>query len=405
MNLFTRFLCSCAGCDISTLSQCNSAEQRKMAIIGSCVLITPMLGIVSGAFAMQILSKNLPLSIAFGLLWGYIILQIERAVVSNTRPGTFNLGVFARLLLAGVFATAIAVPMELRVFEDAIQEKLANNLSGIVKGVNADYDSQIAQVNGQLAIEKEKVDALRFSYIGEVDGTSGLGRSFRGKGPIALEKEKLWNQETRLYEKMRTDKQIQIDGLNKQRNEKISNISVTQAKGFLGQIRVLGELSKEDNTVFMGIWLIRLFFLSIELIPIFIKLSSGKNRDVYNEIAKQNGAMAISVNEQMETVKAEGMVKQQRAMVNKELLDLQFSEAKSVMDDALMRFDFYMAQLKKVSDKKLQMQQYIFKAVKDERFQNQMIDQIEKIYANFQTTLSYLMMQQQTGNNFNNNPG
>ena len=133
MNLFTRFLCSCAGCDISTLSQCNSAEQRKMAIIGSCVLITPMLGIVSGAFAMQILSKNLPLSIAFGLLWGYIILHNERAVVSNTRPGTFNLGVFARLLLAGVFATAIAVPMELRVFEDAIQEKLANNLDISVK--------------------------------------------------------------------------------------------------------------------------------------------------------------------------------------------------------------------------------------------------------------------------------
>jgi hypothetical protein len=401
MNFITRFLCSCAGCDIATLNQCNSAEQRKMAIIGSCVLITPMLGIASGTFAMMTFSKNLPLSIGFGVLWGFVIFLIERAVVSNTRPGEFNMGVLARLLLACIFAVVIAVPMELKVFEDAIQEKLANNLSGNVKGINADYDSQIAAINGDVATEKAKVDALRLSYIGEVDGTSGSKVVYRG--PIAIEKEKLWNQEAAFYKKMSADKQKEIDALNKQRDAKIGSTTDAQAQGFLGRMRALGELSKEDSTVFWGMWLIRLFFLSIELIPIFIKLSSGKNGDAYYEIAKQNGMMAVSVNGQMETVRAEEMVKQQRAMVNKELLELQFSEEKSVMDDAQKRFDFYMAQVKKVSDRKLQMQHHIFTTVKDERLRNQLMDQIEEIYEDFQRTLTQLVNRKQAGSNFINN--
>lgn len=400
MNLLTRFLCSCAGCDIATLNQCNSAEQRKMAIIGSCVLITPMLGIASGTFAMLTFSKNLPLSIGFGLLWGFVIFLIERAVVANTRPGEFNLSVLSRLLLACIFAAVIAVPMELKVFEDAIQEKLANNLSGNVKGINTDYDAQIEKINRDLAAEKGKVDALRKSYIGEVDGTSGSKVPYRG--PIAKEKEKLWNQETAVYNKMTVDAQKQIDALNKERGEKITGTSESQAVGFLGRMRALGELSKEDSTVFWGIWLIRLFFLAIELIPIFIKLSSGKNGNAYYEIANQNGAMAVSVNAQMEEVRAEEMVKQQRAMVNKELLELQFSEEKAVMDDAQKRFDFYMAQLKKVSDRKLQAQQHIFTTVKDEQLRNQLLEQIEAIYEDFQKTLNHLVNRKQGGFNFIN---
>ena len=372
-----------------------------MAIIGSCVLINPILGIASGTFAMLTFSNNLPLSIGFGMLWGFVIFLIERAAVSNTRPGEFNMGVIARLLLACIFAVVISVPMELKVFDDAIQEKLANNLSGHVKGINTDHNAQIAKINGDVADEKAKVDALRLSYIGEVDGTSGSKVVYRG--PIAIEKQRLWNQEAVFYKKMSADKQEEIDALNKQRNTKIISTSDAQAQGFLGRIQALGELSKEDNTVFWGMWLIRLFFLSIELIPVFIKLSCGKNGNAYYEIAKHNGTMAVSVNGQMETIRAEEMVKQQRAIVNKELLELQFSEEKSVMDDAQKRFDFYMAQVKKVSDRKLQMQHHIFTTVKDEQLRNHLMGQIEEIYEDFQRTLTQLVSRKQTSSNFINN--
>jgi hypothetical protein len=403
MNFFTRLLCGCAGCDIITLKQCSSAEIKKMAIIGSCVIITPMLGIASGTFAMLTFSKNLSVSFGFGLLWGFIIFLIERAVVSNTRPGELNLGVLARLLLALIFAMVIAVPMELKVFEDAIKEKLVNNLTGNEKSINAVYSSQIEKINGDIDAAKAKLDALRLSYIGEVDGTSGSLVPYRG--PIAKEKEKLWRQEADYVEMFTVKKQKEIDLLNKQRDAKINVIGEAQAQGFLGQMRALGELSNEDKTVFWGIWLIRLFFLSIELIPIFIKLSSGKSGEAYYEISKQNALMAMCVNSQMEQVRAEEMVKQQRAMVNKELLELQFTEEKAVMDDAQKRSDFYMSHLKKASDRKLQTQQYIYITVKDEPLRNHLMDQIEEIYENFQITLQRLVNRNHTGTNFINDIG
>ena len=403
LNFLTRFLVGCAGCDIHTLKQCTSAEVKKMAIIGSCVLITPLLGIASGTFAMLTFSKNLTISIGFGLLWGFIIFLIERAVVANTRPGEFNLGVLARLFLALIFAMVIAVPMELKVFEDAIQEKLNDNLSGNVKSINADYDSQIARLNGEIAIEKSKVDELRLSYIGEVDGTSGSKHVFRG--PIAKEKEKLWKQEATFASKLAADKQKEIDDLDNQRQVFVSSTTKSQAQGFLGQMRALGQLSKEDGTVLWGTWLIRLFFLSIELIPIFIKLSSGNNGGAYYEIAKQNGALAVRVNGQMEEVRAEETVKQQRAMVNNGLLELQLSEEVSVMDDAQKRFDFYMGQLKRVCDRKLQMQQYVYATIKDEPLRNRLLDQIEVVYDEFQRTLNQLVNRKQTGSNFINYQG
>jgi len=364
-------------------------------------LITPMLGIASGTFAMLTFSKNLSLSIGFGVLWGFVIFLIERAVVSNTRPGEFNMGVLARLFLAGIFAIVIAVPMELKVFEDAIHEKLTNNLSGNVNGINNDYDLQIANISGDIANAKAKVDALKERYSVEIDGTGGSHQ--RGILVIATGKEKLYKDEENYFNNYATDRQKEINALNQQREKKINITAESHAQGFLGQLRALGELSKEDNTVLWGIWLIRLFFLSIELIPIFIKLSSGRNGDAYYEIAKQNGVMAVNVNGKMEEVRAEVMVKQQRAMVNKELLELQFSEEKSVMDDAHVRFDFYMSQLKRVSERKLQMQQYIFTTVKEEPLRNQLMSQIEEIYEDFQRTLTELVNRKLTGSNLINN--
>ncbi|MEX0966753.1 MAG: DUF4407 domain-containing protein [Bacteroidia bacterium] len=389
IGLLTQFLCSCAGCDIATLRQCNSAEQRKKAIIGSCVLITPILGFASGTFAILTFSENLPLSLGFGFLWGFVIFMIERAIVANTQPGVINLGVIARLLLATIFAVVIAVPMELKVFEDAIQEKLSDNLSNKVALIDADFDVKIAGLNDKINTSAAKVEALRLSYIGEVDGTSGSGKA--NKGPIAREKERLWKaaeSDAKIYT---SAKNTEIAALNLQRKEKITQITKAQAEGFLGRMRALGTLSKEDNTVFWGIWLLRLFFLSIELVPISIKLSSGKDGDTYHEIVKQNGATAVSVNQQTEQVRAELMVKQQRAFVNAELLKLQFTEMSSIMQDAQKRFDFFMGQLKRASDHKLQVQFQIFKTVKDEGFRNHLLDQVEDIYLDFEKALRRLM--------------
>jgi len=398
INFITRFLCSCAGCDINTLKVCHSAEIKKMAIIGSCVLITPLLGIASGTFAILTFSNNLPLSIGFGLLWGFIIFLIERAVVANTKPGEFNLGVLARIFLACIFAIVISIPMELKIFDDAINEKLAVKQSRSAKAINTEYDARITRLNDDIAAEKSKVDALRVSYIGEVDGSSGSKRPFRG--PIAKEKERLWNDEAAYAIKFTGEKQSEIANLNKEREERLKSSAESQAAGFLGKLMALGELSDENKTVFWKIWLLRLFLLAVELIPIFVKLGSRKNSSAYYAIAKQNGETAVLVNQQIADVRAEELVKQQKAYLSKELLDLQFSEEKAVMEHAQRRYDYHMVQMRRASERKLQAQHHIYSTVKDDDMRSQLFEQLEEIYDEFQRTLSSQVNRKQTGNDF-----
>ncbi len=188
--------------------------------------------------------------------------------------------------------------------------------------------------------------------------------------------------------------------LNKERQEKIQHSKEEQAKGFLGKLMALGELSEENKTVFWKVWLLRLFLLAVELIPIFVKLSSGRNGNAYNAIAKQNGETAILVNQQIADVRAEGMVKQHKALLSQELLELQYEEEKAVMEDAHRRYSFYMSQLKRASDQKLQAQQHICSTVKDERLRNELIDQLEDIFEDFQRTLNTLVNRKQAGNDF-----
>jgi hypothetical protein len=75
------------------------------------------------------------------------------------------------------------------------------------------------------------------------------------------------------------------------------------------------------------------------------------------------------------------------------------------MDDAQKRFDFYMGQLKRVSERKLQMQQHIFTTVKDEKLRSQLMDQIEEIYEDFHRTLTRLVSRKQKGSDFINGLG
>jgi len=401
MNFFTRFLIGCAGADYHTLKQCTSAEIQKAAITGTCVLIPALLGIVSGTYAMFTFSNNTRMSFIVGLVWGLIVFIIDRAVVASTKPGEFNLGVVSRLFLACIFAFLISVPLELRVFRDAIQEKLVVNQNANVKNISENVADQIAGINSNIESRKAKVDELRLSYIGEVDGTSGSGAPYRG--PIAIEKQKLWNQEYADYEKYLKEMQGKIYALENQEKNQISISKDSQAQGFLGQMRALGELSKEDGTVFWGIWLIRLFFLSIELIPILIKLGSGSQGNAYYTIVNKNTEIAINVNEQLSELRAEEMVKQQRAIVNQEMLELQFMEGKAIMDDQIRRNNFYMDQLKKACDRKLQMQEYVYITVKDEFMRDNLFNQLEQIYQGGLSTLMALVNKRYPTENYIDN--
>src|ERR1051326_3522348 len=92
-NPITRFLLTCAGTTnaILTAKGCE-IEYPKYAGIGATILFTAVLAALSGGYAMSKVFHNTWLSIGLGLLWGLIIFNLDRFIVSSIRKSSIEPG-------------------------------------------------------------------------------------------------------------------------------------------------------------------------------------------------------------------------------------------------------------------------------------------------------------------------
>src|SRR5262245_2307315 len=100
-GFFTRFLWSCAGADASVLEQCPHSDSVKFQGMGGVVLATAVLAFASGGYAFYTvfepktgtaLARDLHvptaiLSAVAGIVWGLVIFNLDRFIVSSTGKG------------------------------------------------------------------------------------------------------------------------------------------------------------------------------------------------------------------------------------------------------------------------------------------------------------------------------
>ncbi len=352
-----------------------------MQTMGLCVLITPLLGFASGTFASQLLTNVLLTALCIGLLWAIIVFIIDRAVVSATKPGEINFGVLGRIFLACAFAVIISVPIELKLFNDAIIEKLNDQLTKDAKRTNEYYDGEIQKINLSLVKAHHPIELAKQTYIVELDG--GAGRKVAGNGAIAKLKGQLYREADSSYKIYAKDQQAEINSLNIKRRIDLKNLGEFQAKGFLGQIESLDKLSDENKHVFSVIWGLRIFMLLIELTPIFIKLGMSRKDNVYHDIVTKSGGNSLIIYDSTQQLRTEVIVKSETLKAGREILGLDFFASKYTIEDGQLRFDYYMNQLQKANDKKFRIQCYILKNIKNSQERERLLEQVESIYDGF----------------------
>lgn len=123
-----KFFWWCAGADDTILEKCSKAEHTKYAGVGATVFFTGLLASISGGYALYTVFDSAVMAVAFGLLWGAVIFNLDRFIVSTIRKeGRFwkeLLMVTPRILLALVLAIVISKPLELKIFDKEIQAVL-----------------------------------------------------------------------------------------------------------------------------------------------------------------------------------------------------------------------------------------------------------------------------------------
>ncbi|QHL87846.1 DUF4407 domain-containing protein [Nibribacter ruber] len=289
----------CAGADDHILAQCPKSEHIKFGGIGATVLFTGILAALSGGYALYTVFDSVPFAVAFGFLWGAVIFNLDRFIVSTLRKeGKFGrefLQVLPRILLALVLAIVISKPLELRIFQKEIDSVLMEKKAELAlehqKLVNKQFtetDSvrkDIDRLKTEIATKSAQRDTLYTQMSAESDGTGGTKKI--GRGPIYTEKkaqhDKIDLELKQLQEQTNqliAERQKRIDTLTAQRDK-----SIAQGKerfddygGLMARIEAMEKLPLLPSLF------ITLLFICLETAPIFSKLIS--KRGPYDDLLR-----------------------------------------------------------------------------------------------------------------------
>ncbi len=126
--MISRFLLSLSGANLELLEECPRDRGRYMGI-GGAVLSTSLMGGFAAALALQMTVDAPPAAaVGFGVVWGLIIMNLDRWLVASTNRDSSwwrsMLILLPRLALAVVIGGIIAEPLILRVFQPEIEAEL-----------------------------------------------------------------------------------------------------------------------------------------------------------------------------------------------------------------------------------------------------------------------------------------
>jgi uncharacterized membrane protein len=347
MNTISRFFWFCSGAHISTLEK-HPTEHNKYIGIGATIFFTGLFAALSGGYAMYFVFKGDTAAVVFFQIFWFILgflfffflfykkkknkkkntkkkkkknANMDRYIVSSINKSSSTnkqiLQATPRILLAIMIGIVISRPLELKIFDKEIKERLKvsylNNQRSKIDTLNAafgnKYKIEMDKLNGVKAERDSLASAIKtdrqklnFEIFGnKTTETSGV----MGYGPYAKRKEAELKQreqnldtltaDVRALEKF-VDGRKQFDGLMTEKLYTGKQLdSLTSIAGFADRNWALGQLSfntdgTRDLNTSLAVTFIGLLFIFFECLPVFVKLMSSSgpyDHSVQNQESSQ----------------------------------------------------------------------------------------------------------------------
>ncbi|WP_283636715.1 DUF4407 domain-containing protein [Aquaticitalea lipolytica] len=295
--MLKKFFIVCSGSDTDILDNCSIGEQNKYAGIGATVFFTAVMATIAASYALYTVFDNLYTSIGFGLIWGLLIFNLDRFIVSTIKKRNSVMDELIqatpRIILAVIIAVVISKPLELKIFEKEInqvlleqkneltlanKDQIAMQFNPTVEGLQND----IKNLQSEITTKETEVNALYDTYITEAEGTAGT--KLLGKGPVYAEKREKHDAALAELQQLKTDNKAKITVIEGQiiqlQSDYNTQVASTQPiidgfDGLMARVNALGKLP------WLPSFFIFLLFLAIETSPIFAKLLSPKGEYDY----------------------------------------------------------------------------------------------------------------------------
>lgn len=358
--MLQRFFIFCSGADTDILDSCSAGENTKYAGIGATVFFTAVMATIAGSYALFTVFDNLFTAIFFGLIWGLLIFNLDRFIVSTIKKSDsfFDelLQASPRIALAVIIAIVISKPLEMKIFEKEINQVLLEEKNEMTLE-NKDQlalqfipaieslSSEISALKKEVTDKETAVNGLYDTYISEAEGRAGT--ELLGKGPVYKEKREKHDAELAALQELKTANQAKIEATEAQITslsaEYQTKVTETQPiiDGFDG---LMARVNALDKLPWLPSFFIFLLFLAIETSPIISKLLSPKG--AYDlKLAEQEGAIKSWVTQQK--AQREILVATDRDVNNRvyadiaeeqEIYDYKRQIARSLMEDQAQAF-------------------------------------------------------------------
>lgn len=305
-----RFLWKAAGGDRYLLERATYSDRVKYVCLGGIVFATGAMAGLAGGYAFYTIFEprgsaiddaisfpTVLASLAFGMVWGLMIFNIDRFIVTSTGKGDGTeaitweelKGALPRIIMGAIIALTISKPVEIRMFKTEIDIKLREKqleqqtaYQSKVDSVYIDRERKLEQDFAGIEVQRKQLLARIMDYEDQYkkETAQGQGGRIQGEGPVAKalkrEQEKL-EGELQRFDELHS---AELTDLNKRKqelraskekernnNEKIAN----GLDGLLERIKLAHEIAGTVITLF-----ITLLFMAIELTPVFFKLMLTK---------------------------------------------------------------------------------------------------------------------------------
>lgn len=295
--MLKQFFILCSGSDSDILNNCSIGEQNKYTGIGATVFFTAVMAFIAASYALFTVFDNLYAAIGFGFVWGLLIFNLDRFIVSTIKKrGSFIdqfIQATPRLILAVIIAVVISKPLELKIFQKEINQVLLeeknamtlDNKEQIALQFNPKINTlkeDITSIENTINLKEAEVNSLYNTYISEAEGTAGT--QLLGKGPVYKEKRDKHDAALAELQLLKSEGKTKITNIENEitqlQTDYASNVEATQPiinnfDGLMARVTALGKLP------WLPSFFIFLLFLAIETSPIFAKLLSPKGEYDY----------------------------------------------------------------------------------------------------------------------------
>lgn len=203
-GLLNEFLWICSGVNRKILRQCPT-DYAKYAGIGGTILFTALMAVLSGGYAMYYVFKDRTTATILGIFWGLLIFNLDRFIV-NTMYSDGKVTIswrefysgLPRIIMAIFLGIVISTPLELKIYEDGINNEIETMKREELSSRSARIDNEIAE------LEERREDVENTDNT--PPGLGGLEAKYRN---LEVQLNKLQGQQKNLNNKIR-NKEIEL---------------------------------------------------------------------------------------------------------------------------------------------------------------------------------------------------